>query len=76
MNTWKNRTGYVRFVGTIVFLGCISLILNGCATIPKESVKLSESLGTMISHSDRGGVVFLSFMQLKKSQLFAVKIPL
>ena len=42
---------HIRYVSTMVVLVCAPLVINGCATIPKESVKLSESLGGMISHS-------------------------
>lgn len=45
------RNGAVtRFTRVTVF-AFAATIFTGCATIPKESVKLSENLGTMISRS-------------------------
>lgn len=38
-------------VGLMALLALIPFLASSCATIPKESVKLSESLGTMISNS-------------------------
>ena len=51
MNTRKKFIENVGRIGTIALLFYVPLFLNGCAMIPKESVKLSEGLGSMISHS-------------------------